>query len=63
MLILHAELITSIVPFINYFVDVITFKISVSIKKKLLHPKNKSRSRYSVRKSKTQVYICDNSVN
>jgi len=44
MLILHAELVTSLVPFIHYFADVITFNISVSIKKKLLHPKNKNRS-------------------
>jgi hypothetical protein len=44
MLILHAELITSIVPFILYFADIITFNIYVSIKKKLLHPKNKNRS-------------------
>jgi len=41
MLILQAEVITSVVPFIHYFADVITFNVSLSIKKKLLHPKKK----------------------
>jgi hypothetical protein len=44
MLILHAELIANVFSFIHYFADVIKFNISVNIKKKLLHPKNKNRS-------------------